>query len=291
MNNWEFLEGGFRGRSLLAAVSFLAMASLGVAQQPAVDLKDPILPRMPERSSWTVSIRQRAQAPAPDSTGKQPAQSPNDVTAAIAKDGKTYRVIYSKPVNGYSEIWFVNGTTLALLPGGNRAAIVNPVLFPLTGFSSSDFEDFSWVMKQNFIGLQTVAKRPMLAFKADNLTRPFTAREDFLVDQLRRAKQLGSPLDDPDAPFKPQQPPPPPESPKAGRQKILKLLGLGPDISAWLDPETKRPFLMTSGENLISIAYSTAVVPLAPPTSILARLTKAQERAISNNKRPSNPRP
>jgi hypothetical protein len=277
-------------RCILPLLPVAAFAQTAPAPSPLADLKDPIIPRMPTRAAWTVTYSQKSQKIETPEGDAGPSKSPSFVQATVTKDGDLYRINYAQPIAGYREIWSRKGTTLAINSTGTRAALVSAVMFPLTDFSRSDFEDFLWVNKASFKEVRKSEKQSLLFFQADSTTRLLSARDMSVVNQLKQnheLDQIGAELekagDDPNLSMKEIKP--------MTREATIRQLGWDKTTVAMLDFETRRPFQMVSGDYQVSVAYLGSSAKLEPPALILSRLAEEKERGKAFISKNSAPRP
>ncbi len=287
MNNLVTISN-FRSLFTTATLVVLATGKL-TAQVDSSPLREPILPRMPARSAWTLTYSQKTAPPQSTDEAGGKVNVPSSMTATIQKDGTIYHVHYAQAVAGYTDIWSINGITLAVNSAATGVAIVSSVLFPLTDFSTGDFEDFTWVQKPYFKGKQKLGDREVLVFEADSLKRQLTARERSIISQMQNdnhTDQQGAILDDPESAKKP-----PREIKPLQRDEILKTLGWDRSTLAYLDPATQQPVLLTSGDFKVSIGYLPAGQALTPPKIVIDRMVLERDKMRSFQKKSSQPRP
>lgn len=277
-------------RFLLLHLPVVALAQTEPAPATLPDLKDPIIPRMPASAAWIVAYEQKSQKIESPAGEASPSKSPTSIQAVITKDGDLYRINYAQPVAGFREIWSSKGATLAINSTGTRAALVSALMFPLTDFSRSDFEDFTWVNKASFKAVQKSKSQTLLFFQADSKTRLLSARDINTINQLQQnneqdqlAAQLEAAAEDPNVSMKTIKP--------MSREAIIRQLGWDKTTVALLDFETHRPLQMVSGDYQVTVTYLPTSAKLVPPPLVLSRLAEEKERGKAFNSKNSAPRP
>jgi hypothetical protein len=277
--------------ALLPLIPVTGYAQTDASPANLPELKDPVIPRMPAHSAWVVTYGQKSQQVEVAEGGEGAANASttaSSVQATITKSGAIYRITYAQPVAGYREIWSSNGVTLAINSTRTRAALVSSVLFPLTDFTRSDFDDFSWVNKSTFKEVREVKNQKLLLFQVDSLKRQLTARDAFLISQMthnNEMEQIGLQLENPDEQNTQKEIKP------LLKEKIIRNLGWDNITVALIDSESHRPLLLTSGDYQVSVAYLGTSVNLVPPALVLERLAKEKDRAKAFNSANSRPRP
>ena len=239
-----------------------------VAQE--IKPRDPILPRMPERSSWTIQFgRVAPEDPNQTAPGKEALSNRLTVT----KDGTTYRVVAEKPVGGVREAWVVGSVVFLLAPDGMQCAVADSSAFPGTDFSRSDFEAFEWVSAKNFTGSGERENRRVFIFETDSLKRVLSARERGLVVDAQLALQG----EDTSAPT------------TVSDEAVLQTLGWAGTVKALLDQSTQRPIFLESGAYRVQVGILSGSAALTLPTPIRERLDLIAREASALQKRPTRP--
>lgn len=245
------------------------------AQEAKVELREPLIARMPDRSSWIIQTVNKS---APPAKPGQPPQPPATVT--IAKNGTTYQVRYQPPINGYKEVWSINGRVLVVLSSGTEAASVSGSMLPYTDFSASDFPDFAWLIKSDFKGKQTIQSQEVLVFETETTRRQLTA-----YDRARLKTEL-SIADIEPAPSKGG-----PDGESLSPKKGLATLGFGDTTQVWLDPASQRPLQLISGDRHLAIRYLPGEPQLTEPPAVVDRLNWEKKNLESFQTHLSHPRP
>lgn len=189
--------GSHFSRFLLSGLLALLAAATAVdaADQPDVaPPREPLLPRMPANSEWTVKLTTsnddagRLALAEPkkgsDTAAPQPAGSYFLDALTITKvNPTTYREI-SKWSDGNSrEKWVVDRLPIQKMsPPHNR--LVQATSFTQADYSSyeiSDFPELEWIGKDNYVGPKIVAGRPVYVFSTENKKRRLNQKENLLV--------------------------------------------------------------------------------------------------------------
>lgn len=251
----------------------LAAGTLCLRTLEAQDIRprEPILPRMPERSAWILQFARTT----PEAPATRPPKAPATTRITITKDGTTYRLVSDQPIGGSKEAWVIGQRLFLLSPDGSSCVIADPSVFPASDFSQSDFEPFEWVRSTNFSGLANLEKRMVFVFETGSLQRALSRREQSLVSGVRQT--LGG------------------EDPAASRQAfseeaVLKMLGWANSIRAMLDAETQRPVRQEYGDEVIQVYYLPDTKALAVPPPIQARLTAISRESRALERRPTRPK-
>lgn len=242
----------------------LVLLQSAVAQE--IKPKEPILPRMPAKSAWTLEYGGGAQAAQPGQTS-DPAQN----RIAITKDGDIYRLVSEKSIGGFQEAWVIRDIVYLLAPGGERCVVADATTFPASDFSRSDFEAFQWVQAKNYIGISDLDQRKVFVFEAASLQRPLSRREQSLVDGVRQSL-MGEETSS--------------ENRKVSDEEIIETLGWAPTFKATLDAQSQIPVSMESGAFRLRVRIGTGATSLSIPAAVQKRI-EAGEQAQS--RRPTKP--
>lgn len=259
-------------KTLLLFTALAALAALGLPLLSAQEIrpKEPMLPRMPERSSWTILFGRAA----PEEAGRnEPGKQALTNRLTVSKDGTTYRVVSEKPVGGVREAWVVGSVVFLLSSDGLRCAIADSSAFPGTDFSRSDFEAFEWVSAKNFIGSSERENRRVFVFETDSLKRVLSARERGLVVDAQMALQG----EEPSTPV------------VVSDEAVLQVLGWAGTVKALLDQSTQRPVLLESGAYRVQVEILAGSPALSLPAPIRERLDLIAREASALQKRPTRP--
>lgn len=187
--NRQFLHSVVSGL-IAAGMMALSMASSFCQGQVEVPPpKEPILPRAPELSSWTISFRpdrekvweetfepkkQQGEKVAP-----KWARVLQPIEVTVTKDGTTYREVITWSNGTKSEKWIVDGLQLREIPQTGAIMRVDTASYgpEVSDYSTSDFEPVQWIGKDNYKGVKFAGGRPTYEFVVEDASRRLTRRE------------------------------------------------------------------------------------------------------------------
>jgi hypothetical protein len=188
-------------RLLLSRLTLACLATAAlVGTSPAEDALDvppprePLLPRMPVNSEWTIKLTSNNDdsarlSLADPKKNAEPAKSDRYLdSVTITKLGPaTYRETSqwfnrSAPI----EKWIVDGLSIQRMPPPiNR--LIQATSCTSEDFSSyqvSDFQDLEWIGKDNYVGPKVVGGRTVYVFSTENARRRLNQRETLMTDDL-----------------------------------------------------------------------------------------------------------
>lgn len=256
---------------ILGAFSLAAVIQLGNAQLESQSIplpKDPLLPRAPQISVWSIEQNRSEsnnnidQAPEDDLKEK-------DGTITITKSGNIYREIITDSKHGSVVKWVIDGMQIKQSPNSSRLSRI-----PRTHFSSlysdyrrSDFEPFEWISRDNYQGVEKYAGKFCYVFETTADKKNLTPRE--IADRLPEHEEDDLP-----------GPPQPAITFKASDKRF----------TAYLDVTTQLPVALHEGGVITTYTFlPTPETKLQPPKEVLENIVAWRESI--NSRTPLPPKP
>lgn len=245
------------------------MSSLALAQTEAPQTrppKNPILPRAPEFSSWTIVERvgEQKNSSEPTSPGDLAAK---DIRCTITKTGTTYREISTVPGNGESTKWVMDGMQIKQTPAGGRLIRIPRTKYSadFSDYARSDFEPFEWVNRETYIGVQKYEDRLCYVFEVEAGKKRLTPRERH--DKSSGGSDIEKPPGETTVTLEPSH-----------------------TLTAYLDVATQLPVALKESDRLTTYTFNPPPTsPLSPPADVLENFTKWRETIQSRNRPPPRP--
>lgn len=263
-----------------ASLFFLIILFGGLLEVKASDSprpREPVLANMPDRAAWVLEFGSKPADPVP---GEKPPDDPFGGAFSITKNGKIYRVISEKSIGGYKEAWVIGSLVFLVNADASRCALVDTSAFPASDFSNGDFEHFQWINASNFIGVGELDGREVFVFETDALKRSLSSRDRAAVQGaiqgLMGAKSTNESAGTDAAPD---------ANVAISNEDVLRELGWGQTIRAYVDMQTQRPLLLESDKLRISVKHLPIPTALTPPAVITRRLEAIQEESKLLNRR------
>lgn len=253
--------------SLLIACGLFIRNALGQTEATqARPPKNPLLPRAPEFSSWTIVESLGKQKTPPESTASGGAAG-KDIRCTITKTGTTYREIFTEAGLGEVTKWVVDALQIKqVVDDGRLIRIPRSRYSPdFSDYLRSDFENFEWITRETYKGVRNYEDKPCYVFEVEASKRRLTPRER--SEKIRRTQE-----DDEN-----------PETTPVTSEPSHTL-------TAYLDVATQLPVALREGERLTTYTFNPPpTAPLSPPADVLENFAKWRETIQSRNRPPPRP--
>lgn len=267
-------------RILFTLLPFCCFAGLGdlVAQVPsggaaalAVKPKEPLIPKAPARSEWTVRITTEFSGGWESSEEWETAQAMVSEQRSLrsidySKDAElqTYRLRSSWSDGESEDEWIVMGHHVAERAGGRGLYIVGSESAMTQELAKNDFPELAWVDMQSFRGVKTHKGKPVFIFNVPFDQMPLSGDDARFVEIARQA------------------------DPKATPSKVLGAKVS--EVVLYLDVQTQLPVLYNDGRSIRTYRFSQpSEARLRPPADVLAFLRGRAEALRARLTPPAGP--
>jgi len=156
----------------LLALSLLVLsAHFSPAQDVLPPPKSPVLARLPEFSSWTVTYRYREEAKSNASPTPTPKPNPylffeRKQSVSVIRTGKVWSESTDWDSGTQTQLWIWNNLRAGIIPGTKKLAMI-----PFSNDSESfdyrrmDFEGLDWIKPENYRGPAKWKGQPVYFFE------------------------------------------------------------------------------------------------------------------------------
>lgn len=266
----------------IGVVLFVCVAAFRAPAQDEPTLKEPFLPRAPDMAAWTITYKYRGVGPSPTLAGSN-AKPPDQInTVQIQKTGKIYHRIVTWTSGGQSDSWNF-GIRQVTKDRTAPTYVLMPSEGPATDdFSKSDFEDLTWISKENFAGFKK-GEQPVFVFQAKNAERPIMRRERFnpAISQLLQSSSTDSHVRSDPKPVVPTKP---------ELKQLLEQIYGDTTATVVLDANTQLPIAYDDGRTIMAYQFTSAPKEnLVPPPDVVKILRRFDDYVRGVTVRPSAP--
>lgn len=176
---------------LLSALLGVLAASQASAQQPSqtpLVLPKPILAKLPDTASWTVTAVVRREQREKDGKSKS-SKMVSSGKKTFIKAEHLLQVIKADAAGRQMHQWRVGNTQYLVSPGSADVGVMDPTS---DEYIKGDFQNLGWIKESNFAGIQTFQGKECWVFK----DRVLHATRQELQDAKARAKEEGTSFDE-----------------------------------------------------------------------------------------------
>ena len=238
--------------------------------------------------TWTVTYKYKpslADQTQAGGTKAQPTPSPERVASIrTEKNGTLYHRITNYTTGARAETWSIGGQQACKAAHTDKYIYVTSNNWFYVDFSKSDFEEVSWIGKDNYVGL-TGQDKKVFTFEAKNIERRAVGSESTDNNQLMSVLKNGIGLFGAKGTT-------PSQRDQMAKQDYdrLKKLKFGDTMSrAQLDVGTQFPLEYDDGVADTTYTYSSAPGPTSIAPEALQEMRAAQSRINASIARPSAP--
>lgn len=237
-------------RILIASAVVVVLPGTTLHAQPVTEEipppKFPIPLRAPANASWTIKVEGGKKASEQEGGGSESPSTPSQIvvtktspiymeTASISGGGTIQKWVFLTPAKTYR--FARQGSS------GKWDRLRDEFYNDIPRYEQSDFEDFEWISKENYKGVESVEGRPAYAFELVSRS-PITRRDQIYYDP-------GKSID---------------ADPSSAPQQTFRS-------NAWLDAKTLLPIKVDDGRQTRTFTFGeTPASKLSPPADVLAAL-------------------